>query len=234
MPRKKRYADIEHFAKIPVSVLESEAGRTLPHAAFKVLVILASQWRGGNNGTLALTERYGRRFGLSGRDTLYRSLRELERRGLIVCTRRGFKSKKMFSLFALGWESITHRDGVPLDTPEPKDNTRWLKWTAGASAPIVGTKIGCRRKISAVETTPGGAEIHTDGRERLGPMVGTDDRISVPKRTDRSPVSIPVIGNTSKFCPERATVADARNVDPMPSASGETGEFGISETSVDA
>lgn len=138
MPRTaRRRNDQEHFARIPVSVLESAAVTTLNHAALRVLVILASQWRGKDNGTLALTESYARRFGFNGRDTLYRSLRALEERGLIVCTRRGVKIKNHFTLYALGWEAITHRDGKPLARPEPRDNSRWLKWKP--TVPMVGS-----------------------------------------------------------------------------------------------
>src|SRR5689334_7321001 len=60
----------ERFARIPLSVLESDALRTLPHAAFRVLVILTSQYSGWNNGTLALTPRYAERHGFKGRDTI--------------------------------------------------------------------------------------------------------------------------------------------------------------------
>jgi hypothetical protein len=185
MARRNKTRAQEHFARVPISVLESEAVTTLNHAAFKVLVVLAAGYRGTNNGTLALTGSFAKRFGLKGRDTLYRSLRELERRGLIVCTRRGFKSKKMFTLYAVGWESITHREGQPLDIPEPKNNSRWLKWSA--SVPMAGT-----HELKQL------AQIHTDGRDSSVPIVGTDDPVSVPMVYDRSPISIPMAGHTSR------------------------------------
>lgn len=196
----------ERFARIPVSVLESPAATSLNYAAFKVLVILASQWHGGNNGTLALTEFYARRFGFSGRDTLYRSLRELESRGLIVCTRRGMKMKKQFTLWALGWESITHREGKPLDVPEPNNNSRWLNWQPPAPKP----ESHCDQNT---------AEIHTERRECTVPMVGNDQRVSVPTLIDRLPLSVPTIGNTS-----RVLAGGARSGDPPPALSSPTHE----------
>jgi hypothetical protein len=153
---RRRSRSSERFARIPLSVLESEAVTTLEHAAVHVLLILASQYWGGNNGSLALTEQYARPFGFRGRDTIYRSLRELEKRGLIVCTRRGMKIKNVFTLYALGWEDIHSRDGKPLDVPEPRNNLRWLKWHAPKT------------------------EIHTDDREQSVPMVGNDEPDSVP------------------------------------------------------
>jgi hypothetical protein len=193
MARKKRRSEHENFARIPLSVLQAEAVKTLNHAAFKVLVILASQWRGGNNGTLALTERYAREYGLSGRDTLYRSLKELESRGLIVRTRQGMKSKKHFSLWALGWESITHRDGKPLDIAEPRNNKRWLEWRP-TSVPIAGSDC----PGAQAEENEGTEDFQTDCREFTRPITGSDEPISVPMLTDRLPVSRPMVGNTSR------------------------------------
>lgn len=126
--RDRRGRDAERFARIPVSVLRCEAVTTLGHASFRVLVILASQYWGGNNGALVLTERFARPYGFTGRDTVNRSLRTLEQRGLIICTRRGIKMKNVFSLYAIGWEDIDNYDGQPLETPKQRDNSRWLNW----------------------------------------------------------------------------------------------------------
>ncbi len=134
----------ERFSRIPHSVLESEAVTTLNHAAFRILVILASQYWGRNNGALALTEVAARPHGFRGRDTLYRSLRELERRGLIVCTRRGMKVKNSFTLYALGWEDIHNRDAVT--------STRRSRETTGAGS------IGRRHRKQ------GKKKSHTDSR----------------------------------------------------------------------
>ncbi len=176
----------ERFARIPHSVLESEAVTTLEHAAFRVLVILASQYSGRNNGTQALTEQHARRYGFSGRDTLYRSLRELEGRGLIVCTRRGMKIKNVFTLYALGWEDIDNRDGRPLDVPEPRNNLRWLNWKAPAP--------------KALKT-----EIHTDDREQSVPMVGNGEADSVPISATRESSLVPMIGNTLRISAHSAS-----------------------------
>jgi hypothetical protein len=198
----------EPFARIPDSVMRSDAVKTLNHAAFKVLAILALQYRASNNGTLALTEAYARDFGLSGRDTLYRSLRELKDRGLIVQTREGFKSKTMFTLWALGWEAITHRDGKPLDVPEPK-NHRWQAWTMpekpkkrthrrGKAAPMIGTDGKPTSDPKRAQSVSHSAEVQTDSRECSVPTIGKDEAVSVPIVFDRSPISVPTNGNTSR------------------------------------
>src|SRR5665213_722622 len=81
----------------------------------------------GNNGTQAVTDSYARRYGLNSRDTVYSSLKILKERGLIVQTREGWRNKSHFSLYAVGWLPITHRDGKPLDSPEPAPNG-WRTW----------------------------------------------------------------------------------------------------------
>ena len=46
------------FARIPLDVLESRAVKTLPHAAFRVMVLLAAQYTGYNNGALGITANH--------------------------------------------------------------------------------------------------------------------------------------------------------------------------------
>src|SRR5882724_7752117 len=51
----KRRMRGKFFAAIPVEVLTSVACRTLPAYAVRVLLAVAAQYRGNNNGDLALT-----------------------------------------------------------------------------------------------------------------------------------------------------------------------------------
>ena len=189
---RRRGRSNERFARIPLSVLESEAFTTLHHAAVRVLLILASQYWGGNNGALALTAQYARRFGFYGRDTIYRSLRELETRGLIVCTRRGMKIKNVFTLYALGWEEIDNRDGKPLEVSEHRNNLQWLQWRA----PPVPEKT----------------EIHTDRRGQSVPKAGNGERDSVPTSATSEAALVPTNGNTLRISPRSASerAANAR------------------------
>lgn len=181
----RRGGEVEHFAKIPVSVLESEACRTLDHAAFKVLVCLASGYSGRNNGALAMTPRFAERFGFNSRDTLYKALRTLEEHGLILKTRQGIKMKNVFTLYALGWADIDSREGQPLEQPETRNNKRWLDWTE--------------------------KKLRTDYRTQPVPATGTDGAKCVPIAHTRTPICVPVTGNTLRSRPgassERASDA---------------------------
>jgi hypothetical protein len=177
----------EHFAMIPSSVLESEACCALNHAAFRILVILASQFRGANNGALALTSRFAQRYGLGSNDTVYRSLGELCSCGLLVRTRRGMRSKRSFSLYALGWKPVDNLNGWPLDKPIDASKVvnefgeqavDWRTWTTGSV------------------TGGDGGEIHTDSRECVAPIVGNDRARYAPMVQVRSVISAPTIGKT--------------------------------------
>ena len=96
MPRQngKRRERGERFAKLPLGLLEDPSCATLPLSAFKVLTVLAAGYSGGNNGTLACTESWARKFGITGTDTVRLALKELERRGLIEVTRRGMRMRQ--------------------------------------------------------------------------------------------------------------------------------------------
>ncbi len=163
-------------------MLQSVAVRTLPHAAFKILVLLAAQFTGRNNGTLAMTELWGRRFGFTSRDTIYRSLAELVGRGLIVQTRKGIKSKTHFALYALNWRPIHNRGGQPLDHAESPTRT-WEKWNS-TGFPTTGSD---------------GKKMQTGHRESCLPTAGNDEAGSVPISPKSSPESFPTIGNTLRI-----------------------------------
>ncbi|MEX1084367.1 MAG: hypothetical protein WEC76_00760 [Steroidobacteraceae bacterium] len=163
-------------------MLESAAVKTLPHAAFKILVLLAAQFLGDNNGTMAMTELYARRFGFKGRNTIYRSLVELEARGLIVQTRRGVKSKTHFSLYALNWRPINNHNGQPLAVPQMPSRS-WQSWTC-ESFPAVGNDA---------------KNLQPHGGESSLPTMGNDEPGYVPIPAENGPGSFPMVGNTSRI-----------------------------------
>lgn len=162
----------ERFAKIPLGVLEHPACSTLPLAAFKVLVVLAAGYSGSNNGTLACTESWGKKFGIGGTDTVWRSLRELTARGLVEVTRQGMKMRKMPTLYALTWQPVNNRDGQPIDIPQLPSH-RYLKW---------------------VET-----EFHPSQRGTVTPVRGVEGARFTPLDAVTQPVFTPTRGDTLRI-----------------------------------
>jgi len=221
----------EHFAQIPVDVLTSEACRSLPHAAFKILVILASQYRGagnskrGGNGTLALTDTEARKYGINSRHTVYASLAELETRGLILKTREGLRSKTHFALYALNWRHVDNRNGWPLDRPEPPTRT-WETWTADdslatkaarrqrdhakrerAAAKKERDNVATGRPIRFPDSGNDSENLLSGFRESSLPESGNEERKSFPDSTPERRKSLPDSGNTLRFSERPAPAA---------------------------
>jgi hypothetical protein len=206
---------VEPFARLTQSLLESEAVATLPLAAYKLLTLLALGARPpgmnprndkGRNGVQAVTDSHARKYGMSSRDTVYRGIETLLERGLIIKTREGWKSKTHFALYAVAWLPVTHRDGQPLDTPEPA-NDAWRAWTQVAkpkkktpsrSRPIVG-----HDPAKTTENLP------SDGRTQSRPMVGHDEPGSRPIVSTSSPICRPMVGSTLR-------ILDGKTAEPTP------------------
>jgi hypothetical protein len=192
----------ERFARLTQSLLESEAVSTLPPTAFKLLTLIALGARPpgldqrkdkGSNGVQAVTDSYSRRFGFNSRDTVYRGLDTLLERGLIIKTRDGWRSKTHFALYAVAWLPVTHRDGEPLDTPEPV-NDSWRDWKP-ATAKL-------KKKMPS------------DSRTQSRPMIGHDDAICPPTMSRDEPLSRPIVGNTLR--PLGVTTAAGRTLEEVP------------------
>jgi len=96
----------DRFALVPLEVLQSESVRTLPNYALRVLLALAAQFNGRNNGDLSLTAAEARRFGVTSTWQLYGALDDLQRRGLVIRTRQGGKRPMGCTLYGVGWVRI--------------------------------------------------------------------------------------------------------------------------------
>ena len=97
------------FARLPLTVLGHESVITLSHAAFRVLVILAAQLTGYNNGALGLSKTQAAQQNISNR-TLYRALHTLETRGLIERTYQSSRVPPRPTMFALTWIAVDDTD----------------------------------------------------------------------------------------------------------------------------
>lgn len=125
----KRRTSGKHFAQIPVEVLVSDACRTLPSYAIRVLVAIAAQYRGNNNGDLALTWTIGQEFGINSKKQLVASLGTLQLRGLIQKTRQGGKKPLGPCLYAITWQPINDLNGKIDSGPTTAAANTWASWT---------------------------------------------------------------------------------------------------------
>jgi hypothetical protein len=106
--------------------MEHDCYVTLSAKAVRLLLELARQYNGHNNGDLCVAWRLMQPRGWTSRDTLHQALAQLLDHDLVTLTRQGGKHKA--SLYALTWEAIDECKGK-LDvsaTRTPPGN--WRTW----------------------------------------------------------------------------------------------------------
>ena len=98
------------FIMLPLSVFKSKACMNLSHAHFRLLMALAADYNGKNNGALALTRPQAREAGIGSNRTVSEGLRDLEARGLIVRTDPGMVRPPRPARFAVTWKDVDSTD----------------------------------------------------------------------------------------------------------------------------
>ena len=102
--RVKGRQTTKSFVMFPHDVLQHETFKSLSPRATKLLMDIASQYRGNNNGDLCAPLRIMKERGWRSSDLLNRAKKELVRSGLVVVSRQGGRNKA--SLYALTWFPI--------------------------------------------------------------------------------------------------------------------------------
>jgi len=138
--RNKGRKETGTFVMLRHDVLNSSAYVRLSAHAIKLLIDIAAQYRGKNNGDLATTWSMMKLRGWRSRDTLGKALRELLDAGFIEQTRQGGMHKP--SLYALTWFSIDECGGK-LDVPATTTASRRWKNT-NPNTPCVSIQHGGR------------------------------------------------------------------------------------------
>jgi len=116
------------FIRLPVDLLQHDSFSTLTPRATKLLVDIAAQYNGRNNGDLCAPLSLMKKRAWNSSDQLFKARKELVDRGLIVTSRQGGLNK--CSLFALTWFQIDECQGKLdiLSTSSPPHD--WKQWTA--------------------------------------------------------------------------------------------------------
>ena len=102
---KKKWKGIGNFAGIPRYAIECDAFKSLRGNSVKLLVLLASQYKGNNNGDLTITHSINKRDFKSSQ-TMYSARDELEKKGFIATNAYGGMScggYKLPTLYAIMW-----------------------------------------------------------------------------------------------------------------------------------
>ena len=112
------------FVRLPHFVLRSPQWVALSGTAIKLLLELAGQYNGRNNGDLSATYTDMKARGWASNDTLQRALRELEAGAWIVRTRQGGRHIGC-NLYALSWEPVDSCDGKHQHPVSNKASHAW-------------------------------------------------------------------------------------------------------------
>ena len=122
--RKSTKRAVGPFLMLPNAVLESPGYRALSHTARSLLVDIAKQYKGCNNGALVACEKYLLPLGWKSKDVISRSVKELLEKGLLIKTRQGGLNSP--SLFALSFQNLDrdnrHEPGMAGAFPKLRGN----------------------------------------------------------------------------------------------------------------
>lgn len=99
----------EGFVALPYSVLNSPLFMTLSSHALKLMLDLAAQYRGNNNGDLSAAWKLMQPRGWRSEATLHKAKRELLDAGFLYEARKG-RRPNVCSLFALTWFAFDDSD----------------------------------------------------------------------------------------------------------------------------
>ena len=129
--RDKR--DGRQFVLLPHVVLESPGYRLATHPARSLLIDIAMQYTGHNNGKLVACAKYLKPMGWNSHDTISRALVAIKEAGLLIETRMGMRPNRA-AWYALGWYALDIVEGLDLD---PK-TYRTGQYKIAALIPIAG------------------------------------------------------------------------------------------------
>lgn len=108
------------FAQVPANVLQSPEFHGITGEAVRLLLALAAQYNGHNNGNLCAASSVAKLYGFKSGDTLARAIAGLLEAGLIIRTREGMfqGAGSKCALYAIAWKPIDACPGKGL-TVEP-------------------------------------------------------------------------------------------------------------------
>lgn len=145
------------FVPLPHIVLNSAGYRQASHTARSLLIDIAQQYNGNNNGKLTACAKYLKPMGWRSNDTIVRARRELLGCGLLVETRKGARPNKA-AWYALSWLALDHVVGLDIspkhyrtgdytrpEKPEGKNTS--LVPSRGAAATSIAPSGGIGRSV---------------------------------------------------------------------------------------
>ncbi len=161
----------------------------------RVLVAIAAQYRGNNNGDLAMTWAMGEEYGITSKKQLVASLADLLARGLIAKTRQGGKRPLGPSLYALTWQPINDLRGKIQSGATTIATNTWAQWNAPAPGDRSGKNHQHPRGTGSGLPGDQTARITAPQGDQTGGFSGTPG--SPPSRSWREGANVRSVGSAS-------------------------------------
>lgn len=123
MARKKSYKNAKQkrdgagFLAIPHVVLKSKAYRNLSYSARSLLIDIAYQYKGENNGSFVACKKYLKPLGWNSNATVTKGLQELQEARLLQQTRLGMRPNRA-SWYAVTWQALDNLKGMDISPQE--------------------------------------------------------------------------------------------------------------------
>lgn len=159
--RAKEKRDGRQFVALPMVVLESPGYRAASHTARSLLLDIAMQYTGNNNGRLTASAKYLQPKGWTSNDTIARARRELIDCGLLIETRKGARPNRA-AWYALTWHDLDQTSGLDIEarlyrrgeymrpeTPERDTKNAALAPSHGVGGACIAPSHGVRPSIYA-------------------------------------------------------------------------------------
>lgn len=121
------------FLALPFVVIDSPAYRAAGHVARSLLLDIARQFTGKNNGRLSASVAALGPLGWKSHSTITRALHELLSLGLLIETRKGARPNKA-AWYALAWRALDVTDGLDID-PKQYRTGGYVRY--GNGAPLI-------------------------------------------------------------------------------------------------
>ena len=115
------------FLALPHRMLNSPEYCALSRNARALLVDIAAQYKGLNNGDLSAEWSSMRRRGWPSKTTLHKARKELVETGFIVVTRRHGRLTKLPTCYAITWQAIDATNNTVEIPPSPRALNLWKK-----------------------------------------------------------------------------------------------------------
>jgi len=125
--RSKGRSSTDSFVSLPHRLMDSRAFASLSPRATKLLLELAAQYRGMNNGDLSAPLSVLKKRGWNSSDQLAKAKKELIAKGLIIVSRQGGLNR--CSLYALTWKPIDDCSGKLDVRATNTASNLWKQWT---------------------------------------------------------------------------------------------------------